>query len=153
MGNYSYLNNSELTGDFEKIEELQFAKKVEGGEHNGLWDHIEFEKVKGKTVNMDLGWDGFKIQGYWYRDCCEMLYVLQQMGVRGEISMWEEQGQDFVIKLMDDFVGVEFYEFEKTNDDGEILNESELEKPTHWAKIIKDEDRVCQIINCSSWEE
>jgi len=90
MGSRSSVNWCSLTiKDKSKLNQYLVAKKIEAG--NDLADSIsETDKLKKGNNDSDLyvDWEDWKIYGYWLKDFCKFVNELQQLSVRGSVSMF-----------------------------------------------------------------
>jgi len=109
-------------GFWDKYQNLILAKKV-AEENLSYFETL----IKKNDSSYYLDWDEMKIYGYFYKPFCEFVNILQQLGLRGTVNLDFEDGMTYEIRFKNDVKCV-CYTTPEYNDDGEIVNEHEIDK-------------------------
>jgi len=64
-------------------------------------------KIMNDMIFLDI--DEWKIQGYWYKELCNMFEIFQSLGLRGTLELEEEEGQLYFIRFEDTGVTVKIH--------------------------------------------
>lgn len=127
MGERSSVSSAELeTVDDKKFLASFMAEKLSARKE--LLYHFESIKFVEKNEcqyqtegEIWVDWDDWKIQGYWYKEFCEFLNILQKCGLRGQVDLQYSDGTPYTIRFETDGVFADIrgeYETFKVNDKG-----------------------------------
>lgn len=129
MGERSSVNYCELyLVDGAILDDVIMAKKIAGDE-DYLWSSIsKQDKLHyGRDESAYfIDWDDWKIFGYFYSDFCGFINELQELGLRGHVSLCFTDGMDYKISFEDDGVYCIKYGTPKEDENGHWINKEEI---------------------------